>query len=105
MRNYNGLGVVEFTAEYRSSLMFHIRSCSGSSHPAEDVISSETSSFQEVSVRDVRNQLCSSKQSRGRVSWERKIAIQILNLLPVHEIQLTFYMENTYPRPSLLIPA
>lgn len=88
---------------------FHVRGCSGSSHPAEDVIGPETSSFWEVSAGNLRINFFFSRlhveQSRGRVTWRKKSAIQILNLLPLHEVHLTFYMENAYPKHSFLIPA
>lgn len=29
----------------------------------------------------------------------------MLNLLPLHEVHLNFYMENAYPKHSFLIPA
>lgn len=49
MLNDNGL-TVGIMAEYRPSLLFRVRSCTGSSHTAEDVIGSEISSFWEVNV-------------------------------------------------------
>lgn len=44
-----------------------------------------------------------SLQSLGRVTQGRKIVIEILNLLPLREIHLTFYMENAYSKHSFLI--
>ena len=87
--------------------LFHVRSCSGSSCWRRN--QSWDQQLLGGKGRQFAYLLCSSKlhveQSRGRVTWGRKTAIQILNLLPLHKMHLTFYMENTYPKHFFLIPA
>lgn len=51
--NYSGAEWLNLWQTTGLSCLFHVRSCSGNSHPAEDVISPETSSLWDVSVGDL----------------------------------------------------